>query len=106
MWFFFWSLLVVAAAAKCPSCEHAENMCDCQGFLASSFSAETVCYEPKKKSSFKKQSAFAEGTCGYANENCDLKWASVCCSSSEVEEEGFFSRNLQTTIPIEMPDEF
>jgi len=81
---------MVSAAAAAACCGGEENMCACRGFAASSFTPEVVVFESTTGNT---AGAFAEGTCGYADAVCDLKWASVCCAVDEeeaAEESSFF----------------
>lgn len=66
-------------------CASSENMCDCSGFAASAFQGDAVIFE---SDSSKQLDGYSEGTCGYANAACDLKWSVLCCDQGDLEPEG------------------
>mmetsp|Transcript_8295 Transcript_8295/g.25709 ORF Transcript_8295/g.25709 Transcript_8295/m.25709 type:complete len:334 (+) Transcript_8295:93-1094(+) len=66
-------------------CGGAENMCDCSGFPASAFEPELRVSASSRGGELE---GYAEGTCGYANLACDLKWAVLCCDSGELSPAG------------------
>ncbi|KAJ8608080.1 hypothetical protein CTAYLR_009628 [Chrysophaeum taylorii] len=90
-----WGILlagVLAARASSSSsvcresteCDGFENMCDCRGFEATAFQPALEVFTSALDSSL---DGFKEGTCGYANAACDLKWATLCCDLEEGEQE-------------------
>lgn len=105
-----WLVAAVAAAEVCmrtpERCVGHENMCDCAGYDAASFRPEIAVYAGKNES----LDDFVQGTCGYANAACELKWAVVCCEDTEApSEDSEFQpeeRELQTQTDFETADEF
>lgn len=83
-------------------CQGAQNMCDCAGFLAEAFKPELVVFASASEALL---DGYPEGTCGYANAACDLKWTVLCCDQGDLapagEDTDFqpveASRSLQTT---------
>ncbi|KAJ8608079.1 hypothetical protein CTAYLR_009627 [Chrysophaeum taylorii] len=77
------ALVIAEVSAVCresKACEGSANMCDCRGFSASAYQPAMEVYASESEKSI---DGYKEGTCGYANAACDLKWAILCCDSGE-----------------------
>jgi len=93
----------------CPAT--AANMCECRGYPGASFKPETPVF-PGASDKTTRDGAHVEGTCGFADATCDLKWAVVCCDAGDLGASAILEgdvnaeRQLQTSIDFESAEEY